>query len=72
MKINTPTKWEAFRAIVGLPGHIRVKDVPGQLDNTELARFFFSSPRRGEDVTTEQELAEFGCPTPRRHNHAEI
>ena len=65
MKINTPPKWEAFRAIIGLPGHIRVKDVPEVLDNTRLAMFFLRSPQRGESVLTDQERAEFGCPVRR-------
>lgn len=67
MRVNTPTLWSAFREFVGLPGKTRVSEIP----NERLAMFFFSSPRRGESVITEQERAEFGCPTPRRHN-AEI
>ena len=64
---NTPTKWAQFRAIMVLPGSTRVKDVPLVMDNTALAMFFFSGARtRGESVETEQERAEFGCPTTRQ------
>ena len=63
----TPTLWTAFREFIGLPGKCRVTEIPSET----LAMFFLSSPRRGESVVTEQERAEFGCPTKRRH-HAEI
>ena len=55
---NTPTKWARFRRVIGLPGKTRVTE----LTSDRLAMFFLSSPRRGEDVVTEQERAEFGCP----------
>ena len=63
----TPTLWTAFREFIGLPGKCRVTEIPSET----LAMFFLSSPRRGEDVITEQERAEFWCQTPRR-NHAEV
>lgn len=63
----TPTLWTAFREFIGLPGKARVTEIPSET----LAMFFLSSPRRGEDVVTEQERAEFGCPSP-RGNHAEV
>ena len=63
----TPTLWTAFREFIGLPGSCRVTEIPSD----RLAMFFFSSPQRGEDVITEQERAEFGCPSP-RSDHAEV
>lgn len=63
----TPTLWAAFREFIGLPGKARVTEIPSET----LAMFFLSSPHRGEDVVTEQERAEFGCPTTRR-SHAEV
>ena len=63
----TPTLWTAFREFIGLPGQCRVTEIPSET----LAMFFLSSPHRGEDVVTGQELAEFGRPTTRR-NHAEV
>jgi len=63
----TPTLWTALREFIGLPGQFRVTEIPSET----LAMFFLSSPRRGESVVTEQELAEFGRQTPRR-NHAEV
>ena len=58
----TPTLWEQLLEIIGLPGKCRVTEIPSET----LAMFFLSSPRRGETVVTEQELAEFGCPSPRK------
>lgn len=58
----TPTLWTAFREFIGLPGKARVTEIPSET----LAMFFLSSPRRGESVVTEQERAEFGCPSPRK------
>ena len=63
----TPTLWTAFREFIGLPGKARVTEIPSET----LAMFFLSSPRRGESVVMEQELAEFGCLSARR-NHAEV
>lgn len=57
----TPTLWTAFREFVGLPGKARVTEIPSET----LAMFFLSSHRRGETVITEQEMAEFGHPSPR-------
>jgi hypothetical protein len=61
MKINTPTKWQQFRDIMGLPGKTRVYEIPSEV----LAMYFFRSPQRGESVLTDQERAEFGCPVRR-------
>ena len=58
----TPTLWTALREFIGLPGKCRVTEIPSET----LAMFFLSSPRRGEDVVTDQERAEFGCPSPRK------
>ena len=58
----TPTLWEQLRELIGLPGKARVIEIPSET----LAMFFLSSPRRGEDVITEQERAEFGCPSPHK------
>ena len=58
----TPTLWTAFREFIGLPGKCRVTEIPSET----LAMFFLSTPRRGESVVTEQERAEFGCPSPRK------
>jgi hypothetical protein len=63
----TPTLWAAFREFIGLPGKARVTEIPSET----LAMFFLSSPRRGEDVITEQERAEFGHPSP-RGSYAEV
>lgn len=63
----TPALWTAFREFIGLPGKGRVTEIPSET----LAMFFLSSPRRGEDVVTEQERAEFGHPSP-RGSHAEV
>ncbi len=73
LNTNTPTKWEQFRAIIGLPGHIRVKDVENQIPNERLAMFFFGETARvrGEAVETEMERAQFGCPTPRNNTQLE-
>lgn len=49
---NTPTKWAQFRAIMGLPGSTRVKDVQQVMDNTALARFFFSQTENGRAAST--------------------
>lgn len=53
--------WTVFRRMCGLPGKARVTEIPSET----LAMFFLSSHRRGDDVITEQERAEFGHPTPR-------
>ena len=63
----TPTLWTAFREFIGMPGNARVTEIPSET----LAMFFLSSHRRGEDVVTEQERAEFGHPSP-RGSHAEV
>jgi len=63
MRINTPTLWESFREFVGLPGKTRVTEIPSY----QLGMFYLSGARR-DDTITEQERAEFGCPTPRSTN----
>ena len=66
MRINTPTLWSAFREFIGMPGKTKVTEIPGY----KLGMFFLSG-KQGDATISEQERAEFGCPTPRRHN-AEI
>ena len=63
----TPALWTAFREFIGLPGNTRVIEIPSEA----LAMFFLSSHRRGETVITEQEMADFGHPSP-RGSHAEV
>jgi hypothetical protein len=63
MRINTPTLWSAFREFVGLPGKTRVTEIPSY----QLGMFFLSG-RQPDNTITEQERAEFGCPSPRSTN----
>ncbi len=40
----TPTLWERFREVIGLPGKTRVTEIPSDA----LARFFFSNKKAGD------------------------
>ena len=57
--------WEQLREIIGLPGKSRVIEIPIE----QLALFF---SRQREQIITETERAEFGCPMKRSDYHAEL